>query len=38
LQITKDTEIAGDNSTTTGPFHIEAVLVGNLTNPTADPF
>ena len=38
LQITGDTTIAGDNSTPTGPFHIEAVLVGNLTNPTADPF
>ena len=38
LQITGDTKIEGDNSTTTGPFHIEAVLVGNLTNPTADPF
>ena len=38
LQITGDTDIKGDNSTTTGPFHIEAVLVGNLTNPTADPF
>ena len=33
LEITKDTNIAGDS-----PFHIEAVLVGNLTNPTADPF
>ena len=38
LQITRDTTITGDNSTTTGPFHIEAVLVGNLTNPTDDPF
>ena len=33
LQITGDTDIAG-----VSPFHIEAVLVGNLTNPTADPF
>jgi hypothetical protein len=38
MQITGDTTIAGDNSTPTGPFHVEAVLVGNLTNPISDPF
>jgi hypothetical protein len=38
MQITGDTTIAGDNSTPTGPFQVEAVLVGNLTNPLSDPF
>ncbi len=38
MQVTGDTVIQGDNTTPTGPFQIEAVLVGNLTNPISDPF